>query len=385
MARRFAWFCVIAALSLSAGASDAVPSRDPIRRALLAAFSAAAAPPVNLATAARAGAAAHAGTAPDSIAPSRRRSVQPPNLPPPPQAAADAYSVAQGQSLPVPAPGVLANDTPNIGSITSYGAVTGTEQKKIGQSAGTSQGGTVLLNLDGSFVYDPPAAFSGTDTFVYFLTNADGSVSATVTITVTAAPPAPSPDSYSTANGTTLTVTAPGILANDTLNGGALVSYGVAGSEQTSLGATTPTLQGGSVSVSADGALTFVPAGGFAGADSFHYVLRNGGGSATALVTIAVQPPAGPDFVVSTPGFFYSFDKVAGENPPLTLTRGRTYTFKIDVASIHPFEILGAPAGSVTNNNITSGTLTFRVPDTPGNYAYQCSIHFFGNTITAVP
>jgi hypothetical protein len=69
----------------------------------------------------------------------------------------------------------------------------------------------------------------------------------------------------------------------------------------------------------------------------------------------------------------------------LTLTRGRTYTFEVNTDSIHPFEITGAPAGSVTNNNISDGTLIFKVPTAATNYAYDCSIHRFGNTIVTVP
>jgi plastocyanin len=71
-------------------------------------------------------------------------------------------------------------------------------------------------------------------------------------------------------------------------------------------------------------------------------------------------------------------------SPPLTLVRGRTYTFEIDACSCHPFEILGAPAGSVSNNNISTGTITFNVPLDAGNYSYVCSFHFFGDTITTI-
>lgn len=68
----------------------------------------------------------------------------------------------------------------------------------------------------------------------------------------------------------------------------------------------------------------------------------------------------------------------------LTLVRGKTYTFSVSTALDHPFEILGAPAGSVLNNNISSGTITFNVPTNAANYRYICSVHFFGNTIATV-
>jgi hypothetical protein len=70
-------------------------------------------------------------------------------------------------------------------------------------------------------------------------------------------------------------------------------------------------------------------------------------------------------------------------DPPLTLLRGRTYTFAVN-APDHPFFIKtlpGAGTGNqynegVTNNGLTSGTLTFNVPlNAPDPLFYQCSDH----------
>jgi hypothetical protein len=57
----------------------------------------------------------------------------------------------------------------------------------IGSATATAQGGSVSLNADGSFSYEPPAIppAGGTDTFVYTLTNTTGSDTATVTIGIT--------------------------------------------------------------------------------------------------------------------------------------------------------------------------------------------------------
>ena len=75
-----------------------------------------------------------------------------------------------------------------------------------------------------------------------------------------------------------------------------------------------------------------------------------------------------------------------GGNPVITLKRGRAYTFLINADFNHPFEILDAPPGSVTNNNISQGILTFAVPLTPVGYRYQCSVHpFMTNAIITVP
>src|SRR5262245_23905808 len=81
--------------------------------------------------------------------------------------------------------------------------------------------------------------------------------------------------------------------------------------------------------------------------------------------------------------FDYTINGTSG-SPPLTLVRGLTYTFQIAACSCHPFEIVGAPVGSVLNNNISSGTITFNVPNAAGNYSYECSIHFFGGPINTI-
>jgi hypothetical protein len=315
-------------------------------------------------------------------APLRHRAVRIRNAQP--IAAADSYTVGQAATLTIVAPGVLSNDTLNGATIQSYGATTGAEQATLGSVTPTAQNGMITLNADGSFTYNPASTFVGTDAFKYVLTNASGSSTATVTLTVVALPVA-LPDTYSTSRNLQLSVPAPGVLANDILSGASIASYGApTGSEQTSIGTGTPTLLGGTVTLNANGAFTYNPPSGFTGSDTFKYVIQNAVGSSTASVTIGVQAPAGGQFTVTSPGFFYSFAGLSGQNPQLTLVRGGTYTFKINTSSIHPFEILDAPPGSVINNNISSGTITFNVPAAATNYRYHCSIHDFGNTITTV-
>lgn len=84
---------------------------------------------------------------------------------------------------------------------------------------GNPSNGTLTFNSDGSFVYTPNAGFTGTDTFTYQASNGvSRSLVATVTITVNATnqPPVANDDSYTTDVDTPLTVSAPGVLANDT-------------------------------------------------------------------------------------------------------------------------------------------------------------------------
>src|SRR5262249_60038719 len=77
--------------------------------------------------------------------------------------------------------------------------------------------GTLTLNSDGSFSYTPAANYNGPDSFTYKANDgtADSGV-ATVNITVTSVNDAPlaGNDTYTTAEDTPLTVSAPGVLAN---------------------------------------------------------------------------------------------------------------------------------------------------------------------------
>jgi hypothetical protein len=95
---------------------------------------------------------------------------------------------------------------------------------------------------------------------------------------------------------------------------------------------------------------------------------------------LAPLSAAPADFSVTSPGFYYSING-ASPNPVLTVVRGNTYTFAINTALGHPFEIRSA---GVSNNNISSGTITWTVPLTASNYNYICSIHGFGNQIMTV-
>jgi len=314
-----------------------------------------------------------------------------------PRAAADSYTLNQGTTLTIAPPGVLENDTVNGASIASFGPSTGTEHTTLATPSQTAHGGSLTLSANGGFTYTPASAFSGTDTFKYVIRNTGGSASATVTMVVRPAEAAAVNDSYATAPESPLNVPAPGVLTNDTLAGGRIASFGArTGSEQTSVPGTTATARGGLVALSPDGSFTYTPppteddgygyGRPFTGPDSFLYKIQREAVSSTATVDVNVEIAAqGADYVVTTPGHFYAISGVPGENPVLQLTRGRTYKFKISASPAHPFAILDAPPGSVINNNITDGVLTFAVPSTAQSYRYRCTTHGFGNVIETVP
>jgi hypothetical protein len=93
-----------------------------------------------------------------------------PNLPP--VANPDTFQAIGNVTVPVAAPGVLANDTDPDGDALGVVADTVT----------TANGGTAILNADGSFTYLSAAGFTGTDSFEYQVT--DGIETATGTVTI---------------------------------------------------------------------------------------------------------------------------------------------------------------------------------------------------------
>ena len=95
--------------------------------------------------------------------------------PVPPSPQPDAYTVNQGTTLSVPAPGVLADDYDDLGYPLTV---------QTAPVSGPTNGGLVL-NADGSFVYTPNPGFVGTDAFTYRVSDGYGlTATADVTITV---------------------------------------------------------------------------------------------------------------------------------------------------------------------------------------------------------
>ena len=174
-----------------------------------------------------------------------------------PVAVADSYSTAQNTTLTIAAPGVLANDTDADGDpLTAI---------KVSDPAH----GTLTLGANGSISYIPTTGYSGPDSFTYKAN--DGTIdSNTVTVSLTVAAPGNDvpvavADSYSTPKNTTLTVAAPGLLSNDT---------DADGDPLTAIKVSDPSH--GTVTVSANGAISYVPTTGYSGPDSFTYKANDG-------------------------------------------------------------------------------------------------------------
>ena len=121
----------------------------------------------------------------------------------------DFYETNEDITLTVPANGVLANDGPIPAQLTvNTTPISGTTN------------GTLALNADGSFVYQPRLNFNGTDNFTYQWINSTASTMGTalVTITVTAVNDAP-----------TVQFTPPGIAVNEDGPAQSIANFAVVG------------------------------------------------------------------------------------------------------------------------------------------------------------
>jgi len=107
-----------------------------------------------------------------------------------------------------------------------------------------------------------------------------------------------------------------------------------------------------------------------------------------SVATEADLPGNGRTFVFQSPGFYYNIDGISGENPQITLVRGRTYVFNFEsVTSTHPIALRIAagnivPVPGTTGNDPQNGVfgpgaiVTYVVPlDAQSSIVYQCVNH----------
>jgi hypothetical protein len=197
----------------------------------------------------------------------------------PPRANPDQYYGLAGQTLDVPAPGVLANDTdPDGDPLTA-----------VYQYGGTTSG-DLEFRSDGSFTYTPRTSRPVFEYIGYLAFDGTSySYTGSVTIALGVRPTARD-DRYglvSRPGSRVLRVSAPGVLENDTSSIG----------EQL-----TPVLDRaprGTLTLRSNGSFTYRPPRGFFGIDTFRYhVVDPIGASRRATVTIRVVRGNGPPVAV---------------------------------------------------------------------------------------
>ena len=138
--------------------------------------------------------------------------------------------------------------------------------------------GTVVMQPDGSYIYNPDPDFKGVDTFTYSVTDPTGQVkTATETITIAAPAIAAVDDSYTTP-------------FNTVLSGNA--AQGDTYAPNSTFTATSSPAHG-TVVMKADGIFSYTPAKNYYGTDTFTYQVTDPTGqTVTATETITIPRPA---------------------------------------------------------------------------------------------
>ena len=182
----------------------------------------------------------------------------------PPVANNDSTSTPQDTAVTL---NVLANDTDADGDSLSVTSTSGVN-------------GSAVINPNGSITFTPISGFSGIEVFSYTISDGQGgSDSATVSVNVIAASintaPVAQSDSATINAGSSATIN---VLANDTnADGDNLTVTGTAGVNGTAV-------------INANGSITFTPANGFSGTETFTYSVSDGnGGTASAAVNVIIN------------------------------------------------------------------------------------------------
>lgn len=203
----------------------------------------------------------------------------------------DLYTLNEDQTLTVPvASGLSANDRDPDGNAMTFAQTS------------LPQHGTLQLQPDGSFTYQPVADYSGPDSFTYQVTDGvDTSAEATVQLTITAVDDAPVAltDAYVVGSGNLEISAAEGVLKNDRDPEGAALSATLVSPPAS-----------GTVTLRADGSFTYQPNAGFVGQDRFTYRASDGSVSSEATEVILVSPAPTTDINDPTGDTIVTFNEI---------------------------------------------------------------------------
>lgn len=245
--------------------------------------------------------------------------------------------------------GAVAGDLSTDNTTTSGGSLT-----YAVAAGGSPDNGTLVINADGSYSYQPNDNFHGADSFQYLVTDADSGESAVQTVSITISAVA---DLSSNAGNLNI-LEDPGAVAsnlsgdNSTTSGGAL-SYALAPGGGPSNGALV---------LNADGSYSYTPNDNFHGADSFQYIVTDADSGESSVQTVSITVDSVAD--------------LSSSEGSLSLT-----------------EDTGAAAGNVSSDNATTsgGALSYAlapggnptngalVLNDDGSYSYTPSKNFSGD------
>ncbi len=265
---------------------------------------------------------------------------------------------------------VVDNDSDPDGDPLNVTSINGTAVS--GPTTITTVGGGMLtINPNGSYDYTPADGFTGEDTVVYEVTDANGNtVEAELSIEVRDGatgentPPIAGDDSFEVVTNQPLTA---GLFGNDgDPDGDPIAVVDPATGDSATSPVTIPTTAGGTVTIDPDGTFTYTPPTGYVGPDSFDYsIVDPSGATDSATVELNVQP-----------------DPTPGENDPPNAGDDATIGQKNDPVSGDLLENDTDPNGDPLTINTTpiegptNGTL---VINPNGTYTYTPNNDFVGN------
>ena len=182
---------------------------------------------------------------------------------------------------------VLGNDSDPDGdtlTVTQFD-IPGVGTTTAGSTATIPGVGTLVIQTNGDFTFTPAANYNGpVPTATYTISDGNGGTDTADLSFADVSPSNNAPvavdDTAKTDENQPVTVN---VLANDSDSNG------------DTLQVTAATATNGSVTINADGTITYTPSAGFIGSDSVNYTIDDGnGGTATAVVSITVRQVVGP-------------------------------------------------------------------------------------------
>ena len=233
----------------------------------------------------------------------------------------------------------------------------------------TTQGGTIVVAVDGHYTYTPAAAFTGIDTFDYTVT--DGTLTDTGTLSISVGAtnddPVATDDTGAVDEDATLTVAAINgvIQANDTDPDGDTLTVGAIRTGTEAGSGTAGTLGSpltgtyGTLTLNADGSYTYVAdqaaadalASGVTATDTFTYTASDGkGGTDAAEIVITVT---GTNDL-----------PVAADDPAAATNEETVLNSNVPAAS----DVDGTIASYALGTDVTEGALTFNAD---GSYSFD--------------
>jgi hypothetical protein len=201
---------------------------------------------------------------------------------------------------------VLSNDDSGLTIVAVNGL-----SALVGVAVNGSNGGTFVVEADGSWTFDPDGAFDGvpvwsseTTSVVYYAFDGVSEAPGTLTVTVEAYNPPPIAVADSETTSAIKTVEG-NVLTNDTDGNGDPLTVSAVNGTAVNVGATVPGSAGGMFTVVSNGAWAFDPNGDFdaitAVTDTWvDYTISDGHSTATARLTVSVTPSAAAIELVGT-------------------------------------------------------------------------------------